>query len=169
MRYLVAFLSFFFSLHSIAQLTNISVEVYQVHDGVSISELAGFTTYHVYANTTSNTDFVAEVFGDSENELIFSSTGTVYHSYPSYDYGNEPNSMLFDVLPELEWDSWLTIGMMTGSDNGALSNVGMDDVMDSFDTTGDFYINDPIGGAWFNTFPCGITPVAECANNPNHY
>ena len=164
MRYLVTFLSCFFSLHLIAQLTNISVEVYHVHDGVNISELAGFTTYHVYANTTNSTDFVSSIFGDSENELIFSSAGTVYHSDLSYEYGNEPLTALFTVLPELEWDSWLTIGMMTGSDNGALSNVGLDDVMDSFDTTGDFYINDPIGGVWFYPgFPCGITPVAECA------
>jgi len=165
MKHLLFFIGLICSFVVQAQLTNISVEAAEVHDGVNIPELDGFTTYHVYANTTSNTDFVSSVFGDSENELIFSSTGTVYHSDPSYEYGNEPLTALFSVLPELEWDSWLTIGMMTGSDNGALSNVGMDDVMDSFDTTGDFYINDPIGGAWFYPgFPCGITPVAECAN-----
>ena len=83
MRYLVVFLSCFFSLHSIAQLTSISVETYAVHDGVNIPELAGFTTYHVYADMTSSTDFVSAVYGDSENELIFSSAGTVYHSTPS--------------------------------------------------------------------------------------
>ena len=164
MKHLLFFIGLICSFGVHAQLTNISVEAAQVHDGVNIPELDGFTTYHVYANTTSSTDFVSSVFGDSENELIFSSAGTVYHSDPSYEYGNEPLTALFSVLPELEWDSWLTIGMMTGSDNGALSNVGMDDAMDSFDTTGDFYINDPIGGAWFYPgFPCGITPVAECA------
>lgn len=165
MKHLLFFIGLICSFGVHAQLTNISVEAAQVHDGVNIPELDGFTTYHVYANTTSSTDFVSSVFGDSENELIFSSAGTVYHSDPSYEYGNEPLTALFSVLPELEWDSWLTIGMMTGSDNGALSNVGLDDVMDSFDTTGDFYINDPIGGAWFYPgFPCGITPVAECAS-----
>ena len=164
MKHLLFFIGLICSFGVQAQLTNISVETYQVHDGVNIPELDGFTTYHVYANTTSSTDFVSSVFGDSENELIFSSAGTVYHSDPSYEYGNEPLTALFSVLPELEWDSWLTIGMMTGSDNGALSNVGMDLAMDSFDSTGDFYIDDPIGGAWFYPgFPCGITPVAECA------
>ena len=108
---------------------------------------------------------MSAVYGDSENELIFSSAGTVYHSDPSYEYGNEPLTALFSVLPELEWDSWLTIGMMTGSDNGTIANVGMDDAMDSFDTTGDIYLNDPTGGAWFYPGfpPCGNNPVAECA------
>jgi len=166
MKHLLFSIGLICSLGAQAQLTNISVETYQVHDGVAITELAGFTTYHVYANTTNSTDFVSSVFGDSDNELIFSSNGTVYQSDPSFAYGNEGNSNLFTALPQLEWDSWLTIGMITSADNGAISDVGMDLAMDSFDTTGDFYINDPIGGAWFYPgFPCGITPVDECSSN----
>ena len=166
MKHLLLVVGLISSLGVQAQLTNISVETSVVHDGAIISELAGFTTYHVYANTSNSTDFVSSIFGDSENELIFSSTGTVFQSTPSFTFGNEPNSALFGVLPILEFDSWLTIGMMTASDNGGLSNVGMDVAMNSFDTTGDFYIDDPIGGAWFYPgFPCGITPVEECSSN----
>jgi hypothetical protein len=166
MKHLLLVVGLISSLGVQAQLTSISVETFQVHDGTIISELAGFTTYHVYANTSNSTDFVSSVFGDSENELIFSSTGTVFQSTPSFTFGNQPNSALFGVLPILEFDSWLTIGMMTASDNGGLSNVGMDVAMNSFDTTGDFYIDDPIGGAWFYPgFPCGITPVEECSSN----
>ena len=166
MKHLLLVVGLISSLGVQAQLTSISVETFQVHDGTIISELAGFTTYHVYANTSNSTDFVSSVFGDSENELIFSSTGTVFQSTPSFTFGNQPNSALFGVLPILEFDSWLTIGMMTASDNGGLSNVGMDVAMNSFDTTGDFYIDDPIGGAWYYPgFPCGITPVEECSSN----
>ena len=166
MKHLLLVVGLISSLGVQAQLTNISVEASVVHDGAIISELAGFTTYHVYANTSNSTDFVSSIFGDSENELIFSSTGTVFQSTPSFTFGNEPNPALFGVLPILEFDSWLTIGMMTASDNGGLSNVGMDVAMNSFDTTGDFYIDDPIGGAWFYPgFPCGITPVEECSSN----
>ena len=166
MKHLLFFIGLICSFGAQAQLTNISVEAYQVHDGVNIEELAGFTTYHVYANTTDSTDFVSSVFGDSDNELIFSSTGTVYNSNPSFTFGNEPNAALFAVLPELEWDSWMTIGMMSAADNGGISNIGMNDAMDSFNTTGDFYIDDPIGGAWFYPgFPCGITPIDSCSSN----
>ena len=167
MKHLLLVVGLISSLVVQAQLTNISVETYVVHDGTIISELAGFTTYHVYANTSNSTDFVSSIFGDSENELIFSSTGTVFQSLPiSYEFGNEPNSLVFPTFPSLEFDSWLTIGMMTASDNGGLSNVGMDVAMDSFNATGSFYIDDPIGGAWFYPgFPCGITPVEECSSN----
>ena len=44
-----------------AQVTDISVETFMVHDGVAIPELAGHTTYHVYANTTSADDFVSAI------------------------------------------------------------------------------------------------------------
>jgi len=166
MKHLLFVVCLMCSLGAQAQLTNISVETFMVHDGTSIPELAGFTTYHVYANTTGGTDFVSSVFGDSNNPLNFSSTGTVFQTEPSFAYGNEPNSVLFSVLPILEFDSWLTIGVMTAADNGGLSNVGMNVAMDSFDATGDFYIDDPIGGAWFYPgFPCGITPVVECSSN----
>ena len=101
MKHLLFVVSLICSLGAQAQLTNISVETFVVHDGIIISELDGFTTYHVYANTSDSTDFVSSVFGDSENELIFSSTGTVFQSNPGFAFGNEPNSALFSVLPIL--------------------------------------------------------------------
>jgi len=166
MKHLLFVVSLICSLGAQAQLTNISVETFMVHDGTAIPELAGFTTYHVYANTTDGTDFVSSVFGDSENPMIFSSTGTVFQSDPSFNFGNGPNSAFFDLFPIFEFDSWLTIGMMTAADNGAINDVGMSGALDSFNTTGGFYIDDPIGGAWFYPgFPCGITPVIECSGD----
>ena len=166
MKHLLFVAGLICSLGVQAQLIDISVETYVVHDGTTISELAGFTTYHVYANTTSNTDFVSAVFGDSDNVLAFSSEGTIFNSEPSFSYGNEPSSALFTVIPALEYDSWMTIGMMTAADGGALSNVGMADAMDSFNASGNFYIDDPIGGSWFYPgFPCGASPIEECSSN----
>ena len=46
-----------------AQITGLSVETVIEHDGVAIPELAGHTTYHVYAEVSSNTDFISAVFG----------------------------------------------------------------------------------------------------------
>ena len=148
-----------------AQLTGISVETYMVHDGIAISELSGFTTYHVYANTTNSEDFVSAVFGDSDNAIAFSSAGTVFQSAPSYNYGSEPNPALFAVIPTLEYDSWMSIGMMSSDDEGSISNIGMSAAMAEFTSTGNFYIDDPIGGSWFFPgFPCGLTPIVDCAN-----
>ena len=165
MKHLLFVAGLICSLGVQAQLTGISVETYMVHDGVAIPELDGFTTYHVYANTTNSEDFVSAVFGDSDNAMAFSSAGTVYQSAPSYNYGSEPNPALFTVIPTLEYDSWMSIGMMSSDDDGSISNIGMSDAMDEFTSTGNFYIDDPIGGSWFFPgFPCGTTPIVECAD-----
>ena len=165
MKHLLFVAGLICSLGVQAQLTSISVETYMVHDGVAIPELDGFTTYHVYANTTNSEDFVSAVFGDSDNAMAFSSAGTVYQSAPSYNYGSEPNPALFTVIPTLEYDSWMSIGMMSSDDDGSISNIGMSDAMDEFSSTGNFYIDDPIGGSWFFPgFPCGTTPIVDCAD-----
>ena len=164
MKHLLLVAGLICSLGVQAQLTGISVETIMVHDG-AIPELDGFTTYHVYANTTNSEDFVSAVFGDSDNAMAFSSAGTVFQSTPSYNYGNEPNPALFTAIPSLEYDSWLSIGMMSSTDGGAISNIGMADALAEFSSTGNFYIDDPIGGSWFYPgFPCGMTPIVECAD-----
>jgi len=165
MKHLLFVAGLICSLGVQAQLAGISVETYMVHDGVENSELEGFTTYHVYANTTNSEDFVSAVFGDSENAIAFSSTGTVFQSTPSFNYGNEPNPALFSAIPTLEYDSWMSIGMMSSADGGSISNIGMADAMAEFSSTGSFYIDDPIGGSWFYPgFPCGMTPIVDCAD-----
>ncbi|MGA0435112.1 MAG: hypothetical protein ACO3MV_05540, partial [Flavobacteriales bacterium] len=49
---------------SFAQLVEISVEPYVVHDG-SLAELDGMTTYHVYAVCTNASDEISAVYGDA--------------------------------------------------------------------------------------------------------
>ena len=137
-----------------AQVTSISVETFMVHDGVSLEELAGFTTYHVVANTTSSEDFISAIYGDSENPLGVDSDGSVFQSEPGFLYGNEVNPAFFPVFPSLEYDSWMTIGMLSDLDAGLLSNIGLNAAMEDFTATGSYHVNDPIGGSWYNTMPC---------------
>ena len=47
-----------------AQITGISIETVMVHDGSVDASLDGYTTYHVYADLSSDVDFVSAVFGD---------------------------------------------------------------------------------------------------------
>ena len=165
MKHLLFVAGLICSLGVQAQLTGISVETYMVHDGVDNPALQGYTTYHIYANTTNSEDFVSAVFGDSETPIAFSAAGTIFQSAPSFNYGSEPNPALFPPIPTLEYDSWMTIGMMSSADDGAVSNIGMADAMADFASTGSFYIDDPIGGSWFYPgFPCGATPIVDCAD-----
>ena len=153
----------FLTLSLSAQLTGISVESYTVHDGIAIPELAGFTTYHVYANTTNAEDFVSSVYADSDYPAYLSSLGTVYQSEPvGFDFGDDPNPLFFPTFPNSQYDSWLTIGMMSSEDEGELNNIGMDSALADFNATGNFYIDDGIGGSWFVPgYPCP-DPLAVC-------
>ena len=83
MKQLLFFSLFLCSLGLQAQLSGISVETYMIHDG-SISGLDGFTTYHVYANTTNPSDFVSAVFGDSENPMGITMSGDIFNSTPGF-------------------------------------------------------------------------------------
>ena len=148
-----------------AQVTGISVETYMVHDGVSINELAGYTTYHVYANTTTADDFVSAVYGDSDNPLFIEVTGDIFHSAPGFDYGSEANPSMFEFFPQLEYDSWMTIGMLNATDNGVLGNVGVDQAMADFAATGSFLVDDAIGGSWYNTIPCDPATSDTCSSD----
>ena len=146
------------------QVTSISVDTYYVHDGDAIPELAGFTTYHVVANTTSSEDFVTAVFGDSDYPFGLTSEGIVFQSTPGFMFGNEVNPAFFNVFPTLEFDSWMTIGMLSALDAGVLGNIGLDGAMNDFTSTGSFYVNDPIGGSLYNTIPCPMPVDASCVN-----
>ena len=161
MKHLLFVAGLICSLGVQAQLTGISVEIYAEHDTTDIAELAGFTTYHVYANTTNSEDFVSAVFGDSDSPGYLSSLGTVFQSAPSgFDFGTAPNPLFFPNFPNSQYDSWLSIGMMSSEDEGDLNNVGMENALADFNSTGDFYIDDAIGGSWFVPgYPCPDTLV----------
>lgn len=164
MKQLLFFASLLMTLGLQAQVTGISVETYVVHDG-SIAELDGYTTYHVYANTTNPADFISAVYGDASNPLGLTSDGDVYHSEPSFNFGSEVNPMMFPVLPTLEFDSWMTIGMMSSNDAGVIGNIGLDDSFADFTSIGSFYVDDPIGGSWYNTMPCDPLVSATCSDD----
>ena len=108
MRVLFAILGFASASVSHAQF-GLSVEEYHVHDS---GELAGFTTYRVYFDCVNETDFVSACGGDEDNPLVISSTsGTWYNApYNASCFADGLNPALFGYFPELEFDSFLTIG-----------------------------------------------------------
>jgi hypothetical protein len=165
MKHLLFVAGLICSLGFQAQVTSISVDTYYVHDGVAIPELAGFTTYHVVANTTSSEDFISAIYGDSENPLGLEADASVFQSELGFVYGNEVNPAMFAVFPILEYDSWMTIGMASSDAAGVLGNIGLNAAMADFASTGSFYVNDPIGGSLYNLLPCDVLVNASCVNS----
>ena len=157
-----------------AQLTGISVDVVTVHDGSVDPSLTGMTTYRVYADLTNEFDFVSAVFGDATYPLSLGSEGTIFQSAPvSFDFGNQINAAFFGSFPTMEFDSWLTIGADDSTDGANIQSTDdtMAPALDLFNAGEGFVINDPIGGSWFNVYPCGGANdlVACAAANPGAF
>ena len=150
-----------------AQLTGVSIESVLTHDASIDPSLDGYTTYRIYADVTSSTDFVSAVFGDASTPLVLGCTGNIYQSVGvNFNYAIEVNPLFFPTFPTGEYDSWFTIGAEDA--NGGVNVQNTADTMAPafalFNAGEGFTINDPIGASWFNVFPCTPQQTAEeCA------
>ena len=150
-----------------AQLTGVSIESVLTHDASIDPSLDGYTTYRIYADVTSGTDFVSAVFGDASTPLVLGCTGNIYQSIgTNFNYAIEVNPLFFGTFPTGEYDSWFTIGSEDA--NGGVNVQATADTMEPalalFNAGEGFTINDPIGASWFNVFSCtSEQTIEECA------
>ncbi|MDA8978966.1 T9SS type A sorting domain-containing protein [bacterium] len=131
----------------------IQVEAYATHDGlVGNADLTGMTTYRIYALCEDSTDVVSSVAGDDEFPSYLHSTGEVFQSDFGAAFAQDINPALFGALPELAYDSWVTIGLDgpagTG-ESGVMSVEGIAPWISNFEETGTLAIQDSVGGLWF--------------------
>ena len=137
---------------SYGQLVEIAVEPYVVHDG-SIAELDGMTTYHVYAVCTSPADEISAVYGDATAPLSLTSTDGFYQDALGSNVGWTINPAFFPAFPSIEFDSWVTLGVMNQDEvTGQPNTVGMDVAFAEFAAGGDLVVNSENGGSWFTLF-----------------
>ena len=112
----------------------------------------GAATYRLYANFTADASEVTAVYGTDETpwEMIATDANGFYNEAVGSDFGGGVNPLFFAALPNLEFDSWFTIGAQPGDDNGM--NSAFDAALSSFDdfnSGGDFVVNTFIGGSIF--------------------
>ena len=135
-----------------AQLVEVTVEPYVVHDG-SIAELDGMTTYHVYAVCTNPADEISAVYGDATAPMSLTSTDGFYQNALGSNVGWTINPAFFGAFPAIEYDSWITLGVMNQNEvTGQPNTVGMDVAFASFAAGGDLVVNSENGGSWFTLF-----------------
>ena len=150
-----------------AQLTGVSIESVLTHDASIDPSLDGYTTYRIYADVTSSTDFVSAVFGDASTPLVLGCTGNIYQSVGvNFNYAIEVNPLFFGTFPTGEYDSWFTIGAEDANGGVNVQNTAdtMAPALALFNAGEGFTINDPIGASWFNVFPCtSQQTIEECA------
>ena len=134
----------------------ISVEEVVTHEG---GELDGQTTYRLYLNCLNETDYLSSCSGDANNPLVINSTEDWYNSPASTTWNAQGISAFFvAIVPELAYDSFLTIGAETAETPAAQHPST---VWGDIDATEQFVgangssvtVDDETGGAWYTPFP----------------
>ena len=147
------------------QATGVTVEAYAVDLGPQGNvDLTGYNTYRLYVDFENAADFLVAVYGDEDYPTVISGGGHFYQSA----FGGLTNftysSVVFPVVPDLEYDSFVSIGMLAPASSAAgeeeITAVGDPDAdwRLAFDPGSglpgtDLEINTPIGGSWFPLYP----------------
>jgi hypothetical protein len=133
----------------------LGLEEYAVHTS---GDLEGMTTYRLYLNMINPTDYLSACTGSEENPWILESTSTpAWYQHPegSETFATGINSAFFTAFPDLEYDSWFTIGVEDNS-------VEMDvlafpdptyDAFAAFESGENVYSNTQVGNGWATLFP----------------
>ena len=119
-----------------ADFLGISVDV--IDSGMDIG-----TTYRFYADVNAG-DQVDAIYGDGDNALsIFATTSFYQNGFGGYA---PPSAALFSFFPSLEFDSFVTIGLLDNAGD-AMLDIGID--WTDFEGSGGAIWTD--NGTWFAT------------------
>ena len=112
---------------------------------VNVDNGDGTWTAQIYANFSAATDELDAVFGDAQNALSISTSGSFYQNALGGATSTSINPALIPLFPSLALDSWVTIGLSDQTDN-ALLNIGID--FSGFEAGGSILTDN---GSWFAT------------------
>ena len=150
----------------LSQLTSglgfgLRVDEHVVHSDTS-ALLAGMTTYRMYITTPNENDVISAVYGEVSEPLIISSTTSFYQHEGGTALATSVTPFLLDVLPELAFDSWVTIGLdgPAGSNDAEPTTIGEtnNNWETNFENGQDLVIADALGGAIF------VAPDSDAEN-----
>ncbi|MEC7654117.1 MAG: hypothetical protein VX548_04150 [Bacteroidota bacterium] len=113
------------------------------------------TTYRVYVTTPGSNDFVSSVSGDVTNPSYLRTTTSFFQSASGSLTADGINPLFFPLFPDLEYDSWVTIGIgqVPGEGEGAINvaQASGDSWASDFEAGGNLELNSFFGGSWFTT------------------
>ena len=137
------------------------------------------TTYRVYAEFASASDECIAVYSVGTSECVENDENnnciqmgplllelgvtTAFFQHPAAgDMGSGINPFFFPFYPEMEYDSWLTIGSSSTNDE-AVSNIGMVSDLAEFASGTGFVMDETVGGSWYVT--PGANPAAMAGDD----
>lgn len=133
----------------------IRLDAVAVHEGmVGTTDLSGFTTYHVVLTGPSATDRLSAVMGDANTPLSWAvEDGIIWQELLAGDVIPNINTNFIGFIPELGFDSWVTIGVDPYSYNSSEPVMAVESSeqpwIAGFEGGSGITMNDGYGGAWF--------------------
>ena len=133
----------------------IGLEEYVVHtDG----DLEGMTTWRMYLHMLDEDDYLSACTGSDSHPFILESTSNpAWYQHPSASetFATGINTAFFTAFPDLEYDSWFTIGVEDSSiDMDILSLADPTyDAFAAFEAGENVYSNTPVGNGWATLYP----------------
>ena len=126
----------------------------------AVNGIAGMTTYRFYIDMENPTDFLSAMYGTSVDAMVLTTSDGFYNNQYGSTVASGILTPFFAIFPELEYDSWVTIGIDSapGGSEVDVQTVESENQpwVQAFahgsDMSGqDFTISDSYGGAWFVT------------------
>ena len=144
-NFLLTFLVSLLAVPAFASVVGVEFEEY------ATSEYG--TTHRVYVTFDSPDDELVAIYGtvgEAQNApLSFLTTTSFYNTSLGANYAQDINVAFIAVFPEIEFDSWFTIGSENSSGSGGVSSVGLDSYLQDFNNGDGFTVNTFTGASWF--------------------
>ncbi|MEZ7878552.1 MAG: T9SS type A sorting domain-containing protein [Flavobacteriales bacterium] len=133
----------------------IGLEEYAVHTN---GDLEGMTTWRMYLHMLDEDDYLSACTGSDSHPFILESTSSpAWYQHPSASetFATGINTAFFTAFPDLEYDSWFTIGVEDSSiDMDILSLADPTyDAFAAFEAGENVYSDTPVGNGWATLYP----------------
>jgi len=119
--------------------------------------IPGLTTYRVYVTTPNATDFVSAIAGDAEVASYLRTSTSFYQNPLGGLTAGAINPLFFGSFPDIQYDSWLTIGIDQapvpgdGTADVTIAQAAGDTWPQDFEAGGNLEMDSFFGGSWFTT------------------
>ena len=133
----------------------IGLEEYEVHTN---GDLEGMTTWRMYLHMLDEDDYLSACTGSESHPFILESTSTpAWYQHPeaSETFATGINSAFYTAFPDLEYDSWFTIGVEDASIDMEILSLADPayDAFEAFEAGENVYSDTPVGNGWATLFP----------------
>ena len=130
-----------------------SLELVASHEG---GALDGLRTYRVYLDVANSDDQVTSFTGNDEFALALNTT-TSLSKCIWWSYANDITDGAIALVPELAYDSYVTIGLTSEPEGQGGSVESIPGTwMDTFESGQSFTIDDGVGSRWYIVPPTAV-------------